>query len=64
MPEPGVLSRALVVKANLDTAGMLTTGGTVALRNHRPATNAPTWQRCIDAGAILFGKTNMPEVAG
>ena len=53
----------LAVKDNIDTVDMRTTGGTAALRNHRPSRNAPVAQALFDAGALLFGKTNLHELA-
>lgn len=53
----------IVVKDNINTRGLPTTGGTAALRNVRPAENAPALQRLIDAGAIVMGKANMHELA-
>ena len=53
----------LALKDNLDTAGMPTTGGTPGLRGHRPARNAPVVQKLLDAGAIVFGKANLHELA-
>jgi mandelamide amidase len=53
----------LVLKDNIDAAGMPTTGGTPALRGHQPAGNAPVVQSLVDAGAIVLGKTNMHELA-
>lgn len=53
----------LVCKDNIDTVDMRTTGGTAALRNHRPSRNAPVAQALFDAGALLFGKTNLHELA-
>jgi len=53
----------LALKDNLDTADMPTTGGTPGLRGSRPARNAPVVQKLIDAGAIVFGKANMHELA-
>jgi indoleacetamide hydrolase len=53
-----------VLKDNIDTSEIATTGGTPTLRNHRPSTNAPVAQALIDAGAILLGKTNLHELAG
>jgi len=53
----------LALKDNLDTADMPTTGGTPALRGHRPKRNAPVVQRLLDAGAIVFGKANLHELA-
>ena len=53
----------LALKDNLDTADMPTTGGTPALRGHRPKRNAPVVQSLLDAGAIVLGKTNLHELA-
>ncbi len=53
----------LVLKDNIDTVDLPTTGGTAALRDHRPGRNAPVAQALFDAGAILFGKTNLHELA-
>ncbi len=53
----------LALKDNLDTAAMPTTGGTPGLRGHRPARNGVVVQKLLDAGAIVFGKTNLHELA-
>lgn len=53
----------LVVKDNINTKTMKTTGGTPALKNHQPANNAPSLQKLIDAGAIVLGKANLHELA-
>jgi Asp-tRNA(Asn)/Glu-tRNA(Gln) amidotransferase A subunit family amidase len=53
----------IVVKDNINTAGLLTSAGTPALDNFVPTSNAPSVQRLIDAGAIVLGKTNMHELA-
>ena len=53
----------LALKDNLDTTDMPTTGGTPALREHRPKRNAPIVQKLLDAGALVFGKTNLHELA-
>src|ERR1700704_3473776 len=53
----------IVVKDNINTADMPTSGGTPALQNARPARNAPSLQKLLDAGAIVIGKTNMHELA-
>lgn len=53
----------LVVKDNIDVAGLPTTGATPALRGLRPQATAPALQRLIDAGAIVLGKANMHELA-
>jgi amidase len=49
------------IKDCYDTAGVVTTGGTLGRKDHVPDTNAPTVQRLKDAGAIVLGKTNCPE---
>ena len=53
----------IALKDNIDTADMPTTAGTPALRTHRPKANAPVAQSLIDAGAIIFGKVGMHELA-
>ncbi len=53
----------IVIKDNINTADMPTSGGTPALQNARPAKNAPSLQKLLDAGAIVIGKTNMHELA-
>jgi mandelamide amidase len=53
----------LALKDNLDTAGIPTTAGTPALRTHAPVRHAAVVQRLVDAGAIVFGKTNLHELA-
>jgi mandelamide amidase len=53
----------LVFKDNIDTVKLPTTAGTAALLNHRPGRHAPVAQLLFDAGALLFGKNNMHELA-
>jgi mandelamide amidase len=53
----------IVVKDNINTKGMKTTGGTSSLRNFKPTQNAPSVQKLIDAGAIVLGKSNLHEWA-
>lgn len=53
----------IVVKDNINTKGMKTTGGTSSLRNFQPKTNAPSVQKLLDAGAIVLGKSNLHEWA-
>ena len=52
----------ITVKDALDTAGIRTTAGSTGLRNHVPDVNATTVQRLVDAGAIVIGKTNTPDL--
>lgn len=52
------------LKDNIDAVGHPTTGGTPALRHHRPTRNAPIVARLISDGALIAGKVNMHELAG
>lgn len=58
-----LLGAPLVLKDNIDVAGLVTTGGTNALRHNVARRSAPVAQRLLDAGAIFFGKANLHELA-
>lgn len=60
---PVLAGLPIVVKDNINTRDLPTTGGTPALRAVRPGANAPSLQKLIDAGAIVLGKTNLHELA-
>ncbi len=60
---PRLAGLPIVVKDNINTAALPTTGGTAALRGVRPKSNAPSLQKLLDAGAILVGKSNLHELA-
>ncbi|MEF7614586.1 indoleacetamide hydrolase [Aquincola sp. MAHUQ-54] len=60
---PALAGLPIVVKDNINTTRLPTTGGTPALRNVRPTANAPSLQKLIDAGAIVLGKANLHELA-
>jgi len=63
-PRSGPLSgRTLGVKDLFDTAGIRTTYGSNLYREHVPERNAVAVQRLLDAGAVLVGKTHLPEFA-
>ncbi|MFI1398142.1 amidase family protein [Streptomyces sp. NPDC020681] len=53
----------IAVKDNIDTADLPTTGGTPALRDHRPAADAPAVRAAREAGALVLGKTSLHELA-
>ncbi|UXZ38367.1 amidase [Cupriavidus gilardii] len=53
----------MVVKDNIDTAGLPTTAGCAALHDALPASDAPLVARLRAAGAIVLGKANMSELA-
>ena len=53
----------IVVKTNIDLSGTLTTAATPALAEWRPRLNAPCVEPLLAEGAIVLGKTTMPEMA-
>lgn len=53
----------IVVKDNINTRNLPTTGGTPALREFRPTSDAPVLLTLIAAGVIVIGKANMHELA-
>ncbi|MEY4173745.1 MAG: hypothetical protein RI900_910 [Actinomycetota bacterium] len=54
----------ITVKDAIATEGIRSTGGAEALRHHVPAADAPAVTSLKRAGAIVFGKTNLPEWSG
>ena len=53
----------VIVKDNLDAAGIPTTAGSVALENSVPAKDSPVVAKLRAAGAVLLGKANLSEFA-
>ncbi len=53
----------VLVKDNIDVAGMPTTAGSLALKDSRPSSDAYVVARLRRAGAIVLGKTNLTEFA-
>lgn len=53
----------VLVKDNIDVAGLPTTGGALALEHSVPAVDAPIVAALRAAGAIILGKTNLSELA-
>jgi Asp-tRNA(Asn)/Glu-tRNA(Gln) amidotransferase A subunit family amidase len=53
----------LIVKDNINTKGLPTTGGSLALKDFIPEENAFIINKLIDAGAIIIAKSNMAEWA-
>ncbi len=51
----------MTIKDSLDTAGVITTGGTKGRQSFVPDRDATVVRRLKEAGAILMGKTNTPE---
>jgi len=54
----------ITVKDAIATEGLRSTGGATALRDHVPVADAPAVAALKSAGAIVFGKTNLPEWSG
>jgi amidase len=54
----------ITIKDSLATAGLRTTSGAKALAEYVPPQDAVAVGRLRAAGAIIFGKTNLPEWAG
>ena len=53
----------VLLKDNIDVAGMVNSAGSLALANHRPAQDAFAATRLRAAGAVILGKTNLSEWA-
>ncbi|SNX88469.1 aspartyl-tRNA(Asn)/glutamyl-tRNA(Gln) amidotransferase subunit A [Streptomyces sp. TLI_55] len=58
---PPLYGVPITVKDLTDTAGVRTTYGCVAYRDHVPSEDALAWARLKAAGTILLGKTTTPE---
>jgi indoleacetamide hydrolase len=52
----------LVVKDNIDVAGMPTTSGSPVLQQHTPKSSASAIGRLMGAGAVILGKVNLHEL--
>jgi amidase len=52
----------ITIKDSLDTAGIISTGGTMGRSAFVPSQDATVVDRLRRAGAILLGKTNTPEL--
>jgi len=55
--------RPVLVKDNIDTAGLASTAGSLALADSPPASHAPLVRRLLEAGMVVLGKTNLSEWA-
>lgn len=53
----------VLLKDNIDVAGMVTSAGSLALAEHRPGRDAALVTRLREAGAVILGKTNLSEWA-
>ena len=53
----------IAIKDVIDTAGVVTTYGSIRYRDHRPDADAHVVQQLRRAGAVILGKTNTHELA-
>ena len=53
----------MLIKDNIDVAGLPTTSGSALMKDHVPAKDAPVVERLRAAGAVILGKANMTEWA-
>src|SRR5689334_16946155 len=53
----------VLIKDNVDIAGMVNSAGSLALAENKPAADAFMVKRLRDAGAVIIGKTNLSEWA-
>lgn len=61
--QPDLFCAPLLIKDNFDTADMVTTGGSIALKDSIPPDDAFMIRKLKEAGAIVLAKTNMAEWA-
>ena len=55
--------RPVLIKDNIDTAGLASTAGSLALADTPPSVDAVLVRRLRDAGMVVLGKTNLSEWA-
>ncbi|WP_434670988.1 amidase family protein (plasmid) [Klebsiella sp. B345] len=62
---PGVLAGLpMTIKDSFEVAGMVATCGMPQMSNHRPQIDAITVAHLRSAGAVIYGKTNVPYACG
>jgi amidase len=54
----------VTIKDAIEVEGVRSTGGAVELRDHVPTADAPAVAQLKAAGAVVFGKTNVPRWSG
>ncbi len=64
LPEAGLLhGEPILIKDNIDVAGMATTAGSLALKDNMAKVDAPVVSSLKKHGAVVIGKTNLSEWA-
>ena len=53
----------IAVKDQIETAGIMTTFGSIAMQGYVPTEDATVISKLKDAGAIILAKTTMPDFA-
>jgi amidase len=53
----------VLIKDNIDAAGMINSAGSLAFVDNRPASDAFVMRRLRDAGVVVLGRTNLSEWA-
>lgn len=53
----------VLIKDNIDVAGMINSAGSLAMIDNRPATDAFLIRQLRNAGAVILGRTNLSEWA-
>ena len=53
----------MTIKDAYEVEGMVSTGGDPNWKDNVPSKNAEAVQRLVNAGAIIFGKTNVPYLS-
>jgi amidase len=53
----------VLIKDNIDVAGLVNSAGSLAMMDHRPKQDAFIARRLRDAGAVILGKANLSEWA-
>ncbi len=53
----------ILIKDNIETKDMQTTGGSLSLQGYQPADDSPMVRRFCEAGAVILAKVNLHEFA-
>lgn len=60
---PPLLGLPMTIKDTIEVTGMVTSAGSLSMKDYRPLRDATVVERLRKAGAIIFGKTNTPFFA-